>query len=44
METMQTRYDFGISLIVLQRGLNKLREIRVVFKSFGEMSKEVLKY
>ena len=44
METMQTIYDFGSSLSVLQRGLNKLREIRVVFESFGELSKEVLKY
>ena len=44
METMQTIYDFGSSLNVLQRGSNKLREIREVFESFGELRKEVLKY
>ena len=41
---MQTIYDFGISLSVLQRGSNNLREIRVVFEPFGELSREVLKY
>ena len=44
METMLTVYDFGSSLSVRQRGLNKLREIRVIFESFGEISKGVLKY
>ena len=42
MEPMQIIYDFGSSLSVLQRGLSKLREIRVVFDSFEEMSKQVL--
>ena len=40
---MQTTYEFGSSLSVLQRGLNKFNEIRVVFEPFGELSKEVLK-
>ena len=44
METMQTVYEFESSLSGLQRGLNKLREVRVVFESFGELSKEVLKF
>ena len=46
METMQTMYGFGSSLNLLQRDLNKLREIRVVFDSLGELSKgsaEILK-
>ena len=41
MEAMQIIYDFGSSLNVIQRGLNKLREIREVFESFGELSKKI---
>ena len=42
LQTTVSRLILTHDLSALQRGLNKLREIRVAFESFGELSKEVL--